>query len=192
MKQKPFSKPTKRRGAKDSSTANKASESAKGRGSSSDYLQAIMDSIEDEIMVIDKDYRIVEANKAVFLRHGKSRQDVIGKHCYDVSHGLPELCCRPDHECPIKVVRGTGKPYRVTHIHVYQTGAQRQERYLDIIGSPITDSQGNVTLVVELMRDVTEAKELELRIAEANRSRQEVASLFSKYVSSQVDATVRN
>ncbi len=172
MKQKGFSKPIVRRGSRGSSavTANEVGESMKGRGIENDYLQAIIDSLEDELMVIDGDYRIVQVNKATLLRHGKHKEEVIGKYCYDISHGLAEICHPPRHECPIKTVWETGKPARVTHMHVYYVKGVKRERYLDIIASPIADSEGNVTMVVELMRDVTEEKELELKIAEAHQS----------------------
>ncbi len=168
MKPRVFSKPMVRRGDKGSSTAMETSESMKDRGSPS-YLQAIIDSLEDELLVVDRDYRIIEANEALLTRHGKRRQEVIGKYCYDVSHGLPELCHLPRHECPVKAVVETGKPIRVTHTHIYYVNGEKQERQLDIIASPITDSQGNITAVTEVMRDVTEAKELEAKMAETHQ-----------------------
>ncbi len=174
MKQKALSKPIVRSGDKGSPTVNEVNESMTECGSSSDYLLAIINSLEDELMVIDRDYHIVEANDAVLLRHGKKRQEVIGKYCYDVSHGLPEICCPPYHECPIKAVWETGEPARVTHRHVYDLDGEERERYVDIITSPITDSQGNVTAVTELIRDVTETKELELQISKA---RQDLSAL---------------
>lgn len=152
-------------------------------GESSDYWQAIINSLEDELMIIDKDYRIVQVNNAVLTRHGKHSQEVIGKRCYEISHGLPELCHPPRHECPIRLVWETGKPSRVTHCHVYHIGNEEQKRYLDIVASPVVDSQGNIIAVTELMRDVTEAKELELKIAEAHRelsALNAIASVVSK------------
>ena len=148
----------------------KVSESVGEYRDSGEYLQAIISSLEDELMVIDRDYRIVQANEAVLARHRKHRQEVIGQHCYEVSHGLSELCKPPHHECPVKAVWDTGQPARVTHLHVYEVKNKRQERYVDIIASPVTDRQGNVIAVAELLRDVTEAKEMESKIAEAHRN----------------------
>lgn len=149
---------------------NKAGDSMKVWKSSNDYLQAIINSLEDELIVVDRDYRIVQANEAMLIRHRKQRQEVIGKYCYEISHGLPEICRPPYHECPLKAVWETGKPARVTHRHIYNVGSEEQGRYIDIIASPITDSQGNVTAVTELMRDVTEAKEVELQVAKAHQT----------------------
>jgi len=147
-----------------------AGASVTGHGSPSAYLPAIIDSLEDELMVIDRGYHIVEVNNAVLLRHGKQRQEVIGRHCYEISHGLSEICHPPHHECPLKAVWETGKPARVTHRHVYHVGGEKQERYVDVIASPITDSRGNINVATVLIRDVTETKELELKIAKAHQN----------------------
>ncbi len=64
----------------------------KGYEKNEDYLQAIINSLEDELMVIDRDYRIIQANEAVLIKHGKRSDEVIGEYCYHVSHGLPDLC----------------------------------------------------------------------------------------------------
>jgi PAS domain S-box-containing protein len=142
----------------------------KGQKNTSDYSQAIVNSLEDELIVIDRDYRIIQANEAVLSRRGKHRQEVIGKYCYDISHGQQRPCRPPHHECPLKAVWVTGKPARVTHCHVYHAKGERRERYLDVIASPIKDRRGNVIAVTELMRDVTEAKEMEFKISEAHRN----------------------
>jgi PAS domain S-box-containing protein len=170
MKQKSLLNLRMARGNKVSSTTDEASETIKGWGSSSDWLQAIINSLEDELVVIDKDYRIIVANEAMLLRHGKGKEDLVGQHCYEISHGLPAPCQPPDHECPINMVWKTGKPVQANHVHTYYIKGRKQERYLDIIASPIVDSQGKVIAVTELMRDVTEAKELELKSAEAQRN----------------------
>lgn len=170
MKQNTLAKTTSRSGDKSLSTAKEVNESVLGYGSSSDYLPVIINSLEDELMVIDRDYHIIEANEAVLLRHDKRRQEVIGKYCFNISHGQRKPCRLPHHECPLRTVWETGQPTRVTHCHVYHINGEKQERYIDIIASPIKDSRGNVIAVTELMRDVTEAKEMESKISEAHRN----------------------
>ncbi len=81
--------------------------------SSSDYLPAITSSLEDELMVINENYRIIKANDAVLVRHEKRQQGVIGQCCYDISHDWHEPCRLPSHECPVKAVWETRKPARV-------------------------------------------------------------------------------
>ncbi len=137
------------------------------------YLKSIINSLEDELLVVDRNYRIIDTNDTLLLRHGKSRQEVVGQHCYKISHGQSRPCRPPYHECPVKSVWETGKPARVTHTHAYDAGGKKQKRYLDIVASPILDSKGNVTAVIELMRDVTEAKKMELKIARLHKELQE-------------------
>ncbi len=137
--------------------------------SSREYLQAVIDSLDDELMIIGRDFRITQFNAAVVKRHGGQRSKVIGQHCYEVSHGVHEPCQPPSCECPVTRVWETGKPVRVTHTHLHDIGGEHQERYVDIIASPLRDSQGNITEVVELMRDVSEAKRLEQQIREAHQ-----------------------
>ena len=149
------------------SIARSISESIKPYMRYKDYLKAVLNSLQDELIVIDRDYRIIQANEAVLSRYGKQRRGVVGKYCYDIAHGQPALCHPPYHECPLKAVWQTGKPARVTHRHVYNANGEERERYLDIIASPIKDRRGVVIAVTELMRDVTEAKEAESRSLEA-------------------------
>jgi len=144
------------------------------------YLQAVIDGLEDELLVIDRDYRLVQVNEAVLERHGKTRAHVIGKYCYDVSRGLPELCHPPRHECPITRVWETGQTSRATHLHLYGENGESKRRYVDVIASPLFDAEGKVAYVVELIRDVTESKVLEEQSQAQDRARRELLSqLFS-------------
>jgi signal transduction histidine kinase len=59
---------------------------------------------------------------------------------------------------------------RVRHIHHYEIEGKTEERYVDIIASPVKDSEGNILEVVEVMRDVTEARRLEEQIEEASKN----------------------
>ena len=115
MRKVSSTKPIRRGGSKDSSVAHPAAEYVKAYGSPGDYLRAIINSLKDEPMVIDRDYRIIEANEVLLSRHGKCREEVIGEYCYHISHGRHKPCRLPHHECPIKAVCETSKPLRITH-----------------------------------------------------------------------------
>ncbi|MFX1265939.1 MAG: PAS domain-containing protein, partial [Promethearchaeota archaeon] len=128
----------------------------------SNSLRAIMNSLRDELLVVDQDFRILEVNDAVLVGFDKNRKQVIGQHCYEISHGVTRPCRRPYHECPIAGVMKTGEPVRVTHTHIHQDN--KQKRYIDVIASPIKDGDGRTIAFSELMRDVTEAKKAELQI----------------------------
>ncbi len=130
---------------------------------SRDYIETIMDSIEDELIVVDREYRIVKANK---VAKTKTKGPIIGQFCHVVSHGINRPCWAEGHECPAQTVFLTGKNIRITHQHISPSGGRR---FHEIVASPIKDSAGNVLNVIELLRDVTERMEHEEEIFQKNR-----------------------
>jgi two-component system, NtrC family, sensor kinase len=116
------------------------------------FLETIVNGIQDHMMVIDLDYRIIEVNRALLDMVGRRREDVVGKYCYEVSHHLKEPCCDPDHPCPLKDALATGKAASATHVHFDK---DRRERYYQVICHPLFDENGRIHQVVDLSRDVT-------------------------------------
>ena len=136
--------------------------------SAKNQLQATMDSIEVALMVIDRDYRIVQVN-ATFRHQYAETTSSIGKHCYEVTHGTSQPCTPPKCRCPARDVWETGRLPRVAHHHRTTDNEGAGERIVQVSASPLTDSQGSTTAVVELMWDITEQKRLEQRIIQAYR-----------------------
>ena len=142
-------------------------ESIRNPGSSSYFGQSILNSLQDDLMIVNREYQIVEVNDILLSRVGKSREEVIGRYCYNVIHTLLDYCRTPRDECPVRKVWETGKATLTTHVHAGGFNGRKEERYVDIIASPISDTEGNVNAVVELMRDVTDSMELAKRLAKA-------------------------
>jgi PAS domain S-box-containing protein len=115
-----------------------------------EYVETIMDSIQDHLIVIDKEYKIVRANKIALMR---AAGPVTGESCHSVSHGLDRPCWTEGQECPAQTVFITGKNFRATHQHI---GAGGEKRFHEILASPMKDASGNVVHVIESIRDVTE------------------------------------
>ena len=139
---------------------------------SRDYLITLFDSIDDQLAVIDRDYRVVEVNRAVQRRCGEEKV-LAGEPCYLALRGAEEPCELQRGGCPAKAVWRTGQPSRVTQVHLDGSG---RATYLDIVVSPITDGHGNVVNVLELARDVTESKRLEDQVI---RTSEELSTLVS-------------
>lgn len=134
---------------------------------SRDFLQTVIDSLDEDLLVLDGEQHIIQANRSLRLKH-KDRE-VVGHHCYEVTHGLSEPCRPPSCVCPAKKVWRTGKSVRVIHVHNTNQEGITKETYVEVSVSPLRDRSGKITQVVELTRDVTESKELEKRILESNR-----------------------
>lgn len=134
---------------------------------SRDFLQTIMDSLDDELMVLDNQLRIIQANRK--LRLAYKGEEALGHYCYEVTHGLNHPCRSPSCVCPVNKIRQTGMSIRVTHTHAPDTGNATKQKYVEISASPLRDSNGKITHIVEMTRDITENKELENQILEANK-----------------------
>jgi len=151
---------------------------------SRDFLQTIIDSLEDELIVLDSQLRITQANRRLYLNHEGA--EIIGRYCYEVTHQLSHPCRPPSCECPVDKVWRTGMPTRVVHVHHTSRESVHAERYIEVSASPLRNGNGDITQVVELSRDITESKELEKRILEANRqlvALNEIASTVSQSLS---------
>ncbi len=116
------------------------------------FLETIVNGIEDHMMVIDLDYRIIEVNRALLEMVGLKRGDVVGKHCYEVSHHLDKPCALPDHPCPLKDAVATGKAASATHAHFDKDS---REHYIHVVCHPLFDDEGRVNRVIDLSRDIT-------------------------------------
>ncbi|MDH4231522.1 MAG: PAS domain S-box protein [Nitrospirota bacterium] len=130
---------------------------------SRDYIENIMNSIEEEIVVIDKDYRIVKANKVALMN---SDIPIIGEYCHKILHGSNQPCWAEGHECPAQNVFLTGKNYRTNHQHFDASG---KKYFHEILASPIKDSSGTVINVIELIRDITDRMQHENELSQKNR-----------------------
>ena len=82
-----------------------------------EFLKAIIDGIRDQIVVIDNQYRIEEANEALLNRIGKQKKEIIGKYCYKVLHDDDKPCNILNHLCLVQEVLKTGEPCEVLHTH---------------------------------------------------------------------------
>jgi PAS domain S-box-containing protein len=144
---------------------------------SKEYVETIMDRIEDRLIVIGEDYRIIKANKKALMNTGGP---VIGEYCYEVAHGMNRACWKEGQECPAQAVFISGKNYRTTHKHV---GSQGEVAFHEIVASPIKDASGGVVQVIELIRDITERVKYEEEISRKNRelvALNDIAGLLSR------------
>lgn len=106
------------------------------------------DAIPDIILVIDNEYKIVKANRALADKLGVKRESLIGKHCYDVIHGAET----PLSYCPHSKALSAGKEYIED---IYED--KLKGHYL-FSSTPLFDNKGQLKGVLEIARDVSEQK----------------------------------
>ena len=123
-----------------------------------DACRPMLDAIDEEILVIDRSHTVLLANRRFLNASGRASDQVVGRHCYEISHARHTPCDELDHLCPLSAVWSTGQPARTLHVHSSKDG---RESYVDIVASPLADARGNVVAVVEAMRDVSVEKRRE-------------------------------
>jgi nitrogen fixation/metabolism regulation signal transduction histidine kinase len=124
-----------------------------------DYLEHVINGIDDEIVVVDQDFKIVTANVAYLNKQDGPRQDIVGRAC-SLDLGDSQVFCSQDSSgrCPVRAAFRDGKLQKTLHSFIDPHG---REKYLEIYCSPLKNEQGEVFQVIELRRDITERKFLE-------------------------------
>jgi diguanylate cyclase (GGDEF)-like protein/PAS domain S-box-containing protein len=129
---------------------------------SHDFVKTVLDSMSDPISIIDPgDFTITGAN-TVFLREFKlSKDEVIGRKCYEVTHHRAEPCGLPSERCPLAETLSTGHHAAAEHVHL---DAESEFLYEEVLTSPIRDETGKIIQVVHISRNITERKRAEAKI----------------------------
>jgi PAS domain S-box-containing protein len=125
---------------------------------SEEFIRGILDTVDEGFIVIGRDYRILTANKAYCAQVGQPVDEVIGKHCYELSHKVSRPCYEEGEECAVRQVFATGRPHAALHKHPDREG---HILYVETKGFPIKDASGAVTSVIETINNITERHLLE-------------------------------
>ncbi|MCA1906170.1 MAG: PAS domain-containing protein [Desulfarculus sp.] len=123
-----------------------------------DWFQEILDSLPDNIMVLDQAMNVVMANRTLLAATGLRLDQVLGRACHQVRHGLAEPCHQPGMRCPFREVLATRAPVVLLHS---RPGPGGQTIHEEVMASPILGPDGEVRQVVEGVRDVTSRVRLE-------------------------------
>lgn len=123
-------------------------------------LPDVLDSVEDDLLVIDSSYHIRFANTAARNKFSKVVASPVGSRCYEIFQGRDMPCSAPLWDCPLREVLRSGRAK--TFIH--PVGTPRTDTYLKITSYPLRDRDGKIQAVVELRRDVTAERELETQV----------------------------
>jgi len=116
-------------------------------------LQSLVGQLHGAHIVIDADYRIVAANDT-YRQSMTAGGEVIGRHCYEVSHGYDVPCDQAGETCPRQRALESGHFERALHMH----HTARGEEYVQVDLYPLRDARGGISLFVEHMRTLPAAR----------------------------------
>ncbi len=117
----------------------------------------ILESLTHPLYIIDaENYEIKLANTAANFGNLSSN-----RKCYKVTHKRDVPCDGNSHPCPLQMIKASGKPVKVEHIHFDRAG---KKRIFEIHGYPLFNDAGKVARIIEYSIDITEKKENERAI----------------------------
>lgn len=130
------------------------------------FTNDILRSVEEGLVVIDHDYRIISANRAYCEQNKMPLEDIIGRHCYEISHHSDKPCFEAGEICAFQHIFATGESCTELHTHYDKEG---NTVYVEVKSYPMEDQDGSVISVLELTNDITERKKLEDQLLQAQK-----------------------
>ncbi len=122
------------------------------------FSKIIAENIQEGIMLLSADFKILWANKNIIGFTGLKEDDILGNYCYKITHHSDEPCKEPFDICPLVEVFRTGKPAAVVHTHFDKEG---KKLHVEVSVYPVNNERGEVVQLVHVTRDMTERLELE-------------------------------
>lgn len=125
------------------------------------FLGNVLDAIQDGISVLDKRLTILRTNKAMDQWYAH-RGPLVGRKCYEAYH----LRSKPCTACP--TMRAL-KEKTLQQEEVSYTGPDSSVGWMRVFSFPMMDQNGQVTGVVEYVRDITASKKAKDELLDTNR-----------------------
>jgi PAS domain S-box-containing protein len=149
--------------------------------------ETTFNTVTDLITIRDEDYRILRANRTAFIRYGLKPEEMIGKRCYEILHHRDAPC----EDCYVTEALRTGRPASGERESGYLNGIFQYQTY------PIYDDSKDLVAVVDLAREITEKKRIEVEKEIINNINQVIASTLDvrdvfKAVHSELDRAFRS
>ncbi len=146
-------------------------------------LEAIVDEVQEDIVLVAASGQVVDLNRNVCRRLGKDKEDLVGRSCRDLRSGPddPPFCDPDDPSDPFSRALATGEKAERLHTTVSRDG---RLRYFRTYSYPIRDMDGSVGHVVVFRRDITDRTLGEISARQAERI--ETVGRLSSYLAHEI------
>lgn len=137
--------------------------------------ETTFNSIEDLVSIHDRDFGIVKVNRAFADAFKMRPEEVIGKKCYEIVHGMK----KPWPTCPLRQAMENKRHAAVDFFE------PRMGVHLEVSCSPIFNDRNEVTGVVHIAKNITEQRksyeELKKRSWELEKSKKELEGKIREF-----------
>ena len=120
---------------------------------------ATVDAIVDPLMIVDEDYNIKKANKALSKMAETDIRKIVGKKCYKIFAGRKSPCPGCQMHKSLK---------SETH-HQYELENVREGRFHEVTSQPIFDPEMGGQGSLQVYRDRTEAQQLQQQLLQSEK-----------------------
>ncbi|MBF0441627.1 MAG: PAS domain-containing protein [Oligoflexales bacterium] len=120
---------------------------------------ATVDAIVDPLMIVDRNYRIQKANKALSKEVGKDVRELIGLVCHEVFIGSKTPC----ESCMLNKTWSTGKPLE------FELENPKNNCFYEVTAQPWYSRSGVFDGVLHIYRDRTEARKLRASLLQSEK-----------------------
>jgi PAS domain S-box-containing protein len=125
--------------------------------SSEEKYRSLVESTEDAIYLVDKDYRYLFVNEKYLSRFGLLRDEITGRE-YGEFHPEEETA---DFSGKVKAVLETGESLS------YEYRSKRDERYFIRTLSPVKGAEGRPAMATVVSKEITDRKRVEEKLRES-------------------------
>ncbi len=133
---------------------------------SRDKLRIVFDSLREEIVSVDRDFRIISVNNAFLGARDIAYKEVIGQPCFE-EKGLSSLCYEERSESYVEKAFSSGR----AQFFLDETTDERgDKRYVETNCLPIKNESGESFQVVIVSRDITDEKAQSEKIKTLNKN----------------------
>ncbi len=136
------------------------------RKEAENFVNEILETVDEAFLVIDKDYKILSANRAYCDQSKVPLEDIVGRHCYEISHGIDIPCFESGEECAVRNTFITDRSHSSLHVHKSSKG---EEIYVETKSFPVRDISGKTSAAIEIINDITEKNKLEEQLRQSQK-----------------------
>ena len=116
------------------------------------------DAMRESLMILDRDYRVMQCNLAMRKLLNKPEEEIIGRRCWELVHGTEN----PVEKCPC--------PRVLTSQQRESMIEEMNGRIYEVTVDPQFDNQGEINAFIHIMSDITEHLHAEAALRESHQT----------------------